>query len=197
MKTKIAGVSLLVAIIASALSFGLQPIQFKTDVFGEVLPLLGVLFTISLFIERALEVFQTVWRGGSADIQDLELADTREKIEKLENSGSDAATLEALQKQYKALQENRTLHRNQSREIALWTGLLIGVVVSAAGVRMLVMLMDPTAVTLLPAEQRSLLSTVDILLTGSMLAGGSAAVNKLMKVYENFMKNSATHAPKK
>jgi len=63
-------------------------------------------------------------------------------------------------------------------------GLGIGFLVSLVGVRVLGNVID---IASLSGDQQGVFTVVDILLTGAVLAGGSEAVNKIMKVYNSFM----------
>jgi len=80
----------------------------------------------------------------------------------------------------------------ETRNISLWSALFLGVFVSAVGVRTLGMLVAENAV---PAGmQTSLFNSVDILLTGALLAGGSDGIHKIMQVYTNYMESAASKA---
>ena len=103
-------------------------------------------------------------------------------------------------KELKELNDKRTTFRIASREIALWVGLLIGIAISAAGVRTLTTFLDPVAINALResnGNQYNVLNIVDMTITGSMLAGGSEAINKLTKAYNSFMQATTEKAKNK
>ena len=71
-------------------------------------------------------------------------------------------------------------YRNITKNIIALLSLLAGVVISLAGIRILQSFTDVSLV----GKQLSLFNAIDVLLTGGLLAGGSAGVHRLTKVYE-------------
>lgn len=146
----------------------------------------GYLLLISLFVERAIEVFLSAWRSGRADELDIEIANLNKQV-----AGSAKTTAEKLKLNLQSLEKDRTVYRAGSRFIAQWLGLGIGVLVALVGVRVLGNIVD---ITTLSKEQEAAFVVVDVLLTGAVLAGGSEAINKIMKVYNSFMIKTAEKA---
>ena len=72
-------------------------------------------------------------------------------------------------------------YREETKAVVSRLSLLAGILISLAGVRILQSFADIT----LEGKQLSLLNTIDVLLTGGLLAGGSEGVYRLTKVYEN------------
>ena len=143
-----------------------QPMLILPMVFGYVV-------LICLFLERAIEVFLSALRGGGADLLDL-------RLETL--AGIASPSLEQ-QEQLFALQRERSAYRSHSRLIAQQMGLCFGLLLALVGLRIL----DQLVVQPPLGWQGRLFTVVDILLTGSVLAGGSDAVNKLTKAYGQLM----------
>ncbi|MBB3166975.1 hypothetical protein [Simiduia aestuariiviva] len=143
-----------------------------------VLPMVfGYVVLVCLFLERAIEVFLSALRGGGADRLDQQLR----AFDALVNPDESART------QHRMLQQARSDYRSHSRLIAQQMGLCMGLLVALVGLRILEQL-----VLDVPAGwQGRLFSAVDILLTGSVLAGGSDAVNKLTKAYGQLMASMA------
>ena len=153
-------------------------IRFWPFTAGEVVQLLTPLFLIALFIERALEVFLTVWRaGGSANVE-LEVRHFRKLSDKNPAThSSDLLNSERLLSAYKA----------ETQKIAFICGIAFGIVVSAFGVRSIELFVDPDVFRSLPGIQRSLFNVVDVILTGALLGGGADGMHKLVSVFTNYM----------
>lgn len=125
-------------------------------------------------------------RSGRADELDIEIANLNKQV-----AGSAKTTAEKLKLNLQSLKKDRTVYRAGSRFIAQWLGLGIGVLVALVGVRVLGNIVD---ITTLSKAQEAAFVVVDVLLTGAVLAGGSEAINKIMKVYNSFMIKTAEKA---
>ena len=88
--------------------------------------------------------------------------------------------LKILRQQLEDVEENLETYRSNTRNIISLLSLLAGIVISLAGVRILQTFADVA----LEGKQLSLFNAIDVLLTGGLLAGGSAGVHRLTKVYE-------------
>ena len=99
--------------------------------------------------------------------------------------------IERLKGELGSLEMERTRYRADSRFISQWLGLGIGVLVALVGVRVLGNIVDISTLT---GPQVGIFVVVDIMLTGAVLAGGSEAINKIMKVYNSFMISTAEKA---
>jgi hypothetical protein len=135
------------------------------------------LLVAALLVERVLDVFLTIWR-----------APTSEAIE-TEAKQQPQASAERAEKE-KALQARKA----GTRTIAMWSALLIGTLVSAAGLRSFSWFVDAEVIAELPAAQSSLFIGIDILLTAGVIAGGSDGIHKIAEVLRNFLKTSAQAA---
>ncbi len=89
--------------------------------------------------------------------------------------------LDILKQQLKEAELDLENYRNTTKNIIALLSLLAGIVISLAGVRIL----QPFADISLTGKQLSLFNAIDVLLTGGLLAGGSAGVHRLTKVYED------------
>lgn len=132
--------------------------------------LLVTVVMLSLFVERAVEVVLSSLRSGGADRLDLALANTP--------AGTDA---------YMALVRERADYRAHSRLIAQQLALGLGLMIALVGIRILAGLVQEVP----EGWQNRLFHMLDILLTGSVIAGGSDAANKLTKAYSQVMNNLA------
>jgi hypothetical protein len=152
-------------------------------------------------MERAIEVFLSAWRGGDADLQDLQIEKVKEELRKLTGLEPAASPEEArrretrsenLQVELKNLTETRTRYRIRSRNIAHMVSLVMGMTIAALGLGVLQNIIDPRLIEeIASTRQGFFLKATDILLTGSVLAGGSEAINKLTKVYTTYMNATA------
>ncbi len=171
------------------------PITFKSFTYEDVLRQLSVIFLAALFAERALEVFITTWRGPGAN-------DREKTFKQLDKHFVEykAMTPEALQAAHIDLQVERgkldaadreySTYKSQTQRIALWSSLILGLAISAVGVRSIEMLVDAKVIGDLAASspnQVSAFRVVDVLLTGGLIGGGSEGVHKVAQVFTDFM----------
>jgi len=80
-----------------------------------------------------------------------------------------------------------------TRRVSTWVGMAVGVLTSAVGFRFLYQIVHFDAATL-PASQTAWFTFADVLLTGSILAGGSKAIHSIFSVYETFMNSTQKRA---
>jgi hypothetical protein len=153
----------------------------------EIVHRIAPLFLISLFIERGLEVFVTAWRGPDAAIRDHRIRQLRKAIR---DGNADAEAEIELARICTAKEQ----YRSRMRRVAFAGSVALGVIVSAVGVRALGLFVDPGAFSRLSPEQQASFNTVDVLLTGAMLGGGSDALHKFVTVFTNFMERTAKQA---
>jgi hypothetical protein len=85
----------------------------------------------------------------------------------------------------------RANYKAETRKIALWTGLFVGMLISAVGIRGLETLIalknfPPGQTPLLYNQQIFVFHSLDTLLTGGLIAGGSDGIHKIMRVFTAF-----------
>ena len=142
-----------------------------------VLGLLTWLFTVALFVERAVEVIVMVLRDAEADALQARV-----------DAAQKAATLgPAMTQVLTDASEALGSYRATTKEIALCVGLMLGCLVSLAGVRAL------GGIVAAPVGD-PLFTVVDVLVTGAMLAGGSEGIHQMVNVFSNFMTSLAAKA---
>lgn len=151
----------------------------------EFVQLLTPLVLVSLFIERAQEVFLTAWRGKEASKKSREVQLYKERLAK---GGMGA------QDDLERAQNTLTDYKSETQQIAFVTGLILGIVVSALGIRGLELFVDPAVLADLSPTQKGIFNAADVLLTGALLGGGSDALHKMISVFTNFMDTSAKRA---
>ena len=89
--------------------------------------------------------------------------------------------LQNCKEQLEEAEDDLAKYRDETKTVVSRLSLLAGIVISLAGVRILQSFTDISLV----GKQLSLFNTIDVLLTGGLLAGGSEGVYRLTKVYEN------------
>ena len=195
------GALLLVVVSAIAWDIGPVTLPFKPEIQKTFPTMVGYLLLISLFVERAIEVFLSALRSGGADHLDRKLANTKEQIAEqvaamegdVADKGEIARELKTARIDLKKLEKERIQYRANSRFISQWMGLGFGIFVSMVGIRVLGNLVDESK---LVGDQAAIFLLVDIILSGAVLAGGSEAINKLMKVYNSYMTPNPKEKPK-
>ncbi|MEC4723985.1 hypothetical protein HWQ46_00265 [Shewanella sp. D64] len=181
----------LVVIVILGVAWKVQPITLTlADPVEKAASLLGTLIFLSLFIERAIEVFLSAWRSTGADELDRTIASRKLALEKFVSlQPDDVATQESTQYQnlsasLEEIEKERAEYRAGSRFISQWLGLGIGMMIAFIGIRIIGTIVEPPV---LKGSQKALFLIVDIVFTGAVLAGGSESINKIMKVYNNAM----------
>ena len=193
------GILIFVVVYFAAFKCDLTDLGFKTLEINNFSTIFGCFFAISIFVERTTEVFLSLLRSRNADILDNEIVKYEKKLESYDKGIKQlnkedknyAENLQIIKDKIKetksfwdAANVNRINYRSQSRYIALWIGLIIGLVIALTGVRLLgyiVILKDCSLF------QKNLFACVDILITGAILSGGSEAFNRIMKVYNTYL----------
>lgn len=174
----------------------LQPIslQIEEREIGDIISLLTTLILISSFVERVIEVFLSAWRSADADELDRKLGAQNHNINKHLEHNPDTvgvthtAEYKRLIVDFEDTKVLRTQYRAKSRFISQRLGLSIGIIISFVGVRILDSLFDSSS---LSSEQLSIFLIVDVIFTGAVIAGGSDSINKVMKVFNGFMEQTA------
>ncbi len=83
-----------------------------------------------------------------------------------------------------AKERQRAAYKADTRIIALWTSLLFGLLISAIGVRSI----EPLVIIDLNNQiQVVIFRSLDALLTGGLIAGGSEGIHQIIQVFINFM----------
>ena len=172
------------------------PVGFKPLTPQAFAGLIGWLFVVALFIERAVEVVVMVFRDQQADqldeAEEHAVRVVKTAIKKAAALVGDNAVappdkkaaadaVEALRPALVAARENKLVYRAQTKEFALLVSFVFSVFVSLAGVRALHgLLLDAT-------PTGNLFTVADIVVTGAMLAGGSEGVHRMANAFTSFM----------
>lgn len=150
--------------------FGWRAVPFKDFSQSALLEIVTSLLVVSVFAERAVEAFLIPVR--TPERQKIEQDIGRLKTAAAEGSPPDAELLKALkEKEYEL-----DAYRLCTARHAYWTSFALGLAVSLAGVRALSGLVDAEKITGLHS---AFFNLVDIVITGGVIAGGSAAIDKM------------------
>ncbi|UCG49277.1 MAG: hypothetical protein JSU94_05730 [Phycisphaerales bacterium] len=194
-------VFLVVIVVLLILSLWLTPwaLELRKDAWKNIGYLLGTMFVIALFLERALDVFLTTWRADGSEQLDLSIEGCRNRIAKFEARtkqyrDAHAAEAETLANELEEKNREKQQYRSKTRLIAMWSGLVAGILISAGGIRTLRTLVEPLAFQDMPTGQRTLFHLVDILLTAGLIAGGGDGIHKLTEAYRAFMETTTKKA---
>ncbi len=184
METREKGLIVLVLILTISYLFSPIQLQFQNNLSERLPIMMGYLLLISLFIERSIEILLSAWRSENADLKDIAIKHIKEDV--THAIQTENANLSSLRDKLKELEVDRSLYSSKSRIYAIWAGLIIGALTSMAGIRALegIVIVDSDSVN---DVQKSIFMLIDISLTATVLAGGSNAINKIMKVYSGFM----------
>jgi len=199
---------------------GAVGLTFKPDIASSVPVLLGSLLLVSLFVERVVEVFVSVWSDRQTVIhqQNIDYWQTRhgrfeQDVQKLiaERDGPSppdatrkAKIDELLEQKHSGIEEADTNadaeakallpFKARTRKVTTWVGLVIGVFTAAVGFRFLTQLVDISTIykpaEKLVSDQHGWFVAADVLLTGAVLAGGSKLIHEIFAVYESFMQST-------
>ncbi len=172
------------------------PVGFKPLTPQAFAGLIGWLFVVALFVERAVEVVVMIFRDQQADLLDeaeehavrvVKTAIKKAAVLAGDNTAAPAdkkaATdaVEAVRPALVTARENKLVYRAETKEIALLISFVFSVFVSLAGVRALHgLLLDAT-------PTGNLFTAADIVVTGAMLAGGSEGVHRMANAFTSFM----------
>jgi hypothetical protein len=164
--------------LAIPLAWGADSLQLKQDLaVGDVTRLLTTFFVLALFVERTLEVFITAWRGEETVKRENEI-----QAEKQKAAPDDLITKANWLAEYKC----------ETQAIALRTGLALGVLIAAVGVRSFeVFVAAPGAQD---GMQAGTFKVLDVLVSGGIIGGGSDAIHKMMNVITEFFDATAKRA---
>jgi len=171
------------------------PIAFKSFTYEDVLRLLSVVFLAALFAERALEVFITTWRGPGAADREKSHKQLESRIAEYKTMSADTLRdnnidLHAERDKLDAADREVSIYKSQTKRIALWCSLILGLAISVVGVRTLEMLVDAKVMGELMISrpnQVAVFRLVDVLLTGGLIGGGSEGVHKVAQIFTDFM----------
>jgi hypothetical protein len=176
-------------IVATPTWLPLAPLPVKPFGIDEISQVLSLLFVISLLLERSLEIFVTTWRDPDELALTFALNEAKAALTACQEADPPHPdALDAALAQVRTCQKERSRYRAETTRIALWSALILGLLISASGVRSLTILVD---IEQAQPFQTIMVELVDVLLTGGLIAGGSDGVHKLLQVVTNFLDSTS------
>jgi hypothetical protein len=174
------------AMIALLYYVKLTGIPFKSFTESNVLAIVTSMFVVAVFMERAIDAILTPIR-----------APDRQRIEReLEDIRKDAEIDDSKKKEQKEKERELEVYKLNTAQRAYWLSFFLGLVISFAGVRALAGLVEPMALEGLGDTHRTFFSFVDIVLTGGVIAGGSAAIDKIGRGISSYFNLKSAADPK-
>ena len=155
---------------------------------GDVTKLLTTFFVLALFVERTLEVFITAWRGKGTANRENQLLTAKQVL--VENPKEPVRQTRVEEKT-----EWLADYKCETQAIALRSGLVLGILIAAVGVRSfntfveVPTLIDPTKIW--SNIQFGAFNVLDALISGGIIGGGSDAIHKMMNVVIEFFDATA------
>jgi hypothetical protein len=178
---------LLVGGLVLASNVGNLSLNAKLGV-GDVTALLTTFFVLALFVERTLEVFITAWRGEETVKRENELQTMKQAL-------AQNPTESTLQEPVKTKTDWLVEYKCETQAIALRSGLVLGILIAAAGVRSFDTFVTGSVVTnstsFWPNIQTGTFNVLDVLVSGGIIGGGSNAIHKMMNVITEFFDATA------
>ena len=194
-------------------------IRLVSDLGTKLPGVLGSLLVVSLFVERVIEVFVSIWRDQEVDQLEQKLANwqdmlarRKQDIAELVKEAADPSTPPNRKQEIndRVLPEKRLIldeaekgedeakkllvpYYAYTRRVSMWAGMAVGVLAATVGFRFLFQVVDLAGGSLSEA-QKGWFTFADVLLTGAILAGGSKAIHSIFAVYESFMDNTQKRA---
>jgi hypothetical protein len=197
--------ALMIALLYLSIQLSPTPVPFRDFTLDEVIQLLTGIALIALFLERALEVFITTWRGPGSSEKEQDVQKAKDEVEKMlaeieKSVGLSQMEMDAKKAQYaQALsgQQNADrilcIFKSQTKRIALWSSLIFGLGVSVVGVRSLEPLVNAEIFKSITDFQRAAFHIVDVLLTGGLIAGGSEGIHKITSIFTEFFEKTRSN----
>jgi len=165
----IKGIAVVLAVMCAIVAFLMGSLTFKPLQTGDILGLFLRLIAIAIFIERAVEVLLTPWRGPGALRIAARVKQAKAKLEKEEaGSAAEMSNVEDELRQYKG----------ETRQMAFLIALTLGMAISAVGLRGLEYFVNLNNLSDYP-KQVHVFHAVDALITGTLLAGKAEGLHKM------------------
>lgn len=189
--------TLIIGIVAGISGFEYSPLKadfLKNPISSSASIILALFVTATLF-ERAASVFNTVFFASmSSELEyNYQISLTQSKLSALKHGAThseETANLEVSKYNLEALKEKKKVIRVC---IALFAGTLL----SASGFQTLAQLINEPSL----GHQKQLFTTIDILLTAGLIAGGSQGIAEIIEIFKELniqnisTKNAESLAP--
>ena len=152
----------------------------------QILSIVTTLFVVAIFMERSIEAILIPIRRNDQKKIEFELR----KIKEIKTEDERKIDLE------KKKEMELEVYKRRTEKYAAWGGFMFGLFISVAGVRALAGLFDPMDLDRLEGHHSAVFSFVDIVFTGGVIGGGSAAIDKIGRGISDFYKLRSEADPK-
>ena len=169
-------------------------IPFKSFTESNILAIITSMFVVSVFMERSVEAILIPVRATGRQKIEQDLADIQKQVEL--NSGSNNDSHDKNKDELQSKVYELQAYKLETARRAFWISYAFGLIISLVGVRTLAGLVDAKALADLGEIQRILFPFVDIVLTGGVIAGGSAAIDKIGREFSRVFKLNSAIDPK-
>lgn len=142
---------------------------------GDLLDLIMSLSVMAVFMERAVEAILIPFTTPGRQKIEHEIETLRAELAQM-GEGEEKQTLSLVMK---TKERDLEIYRLNTARHAYWLSFALGMAVSLVGIRALSGLIDQKEVANLAESRWLLFSLVDVVITGGVIAGGSAAVDKM------------------
>jgi hypothetical protein len=156
-------------------------LAFKPFRAEEIVGNLTALFLISLFLERALEVFVSSWRDADRRKLEHEILHAVADVKAAPDSRAAAEAERLVRDKRHALH----LYKAETARASFACGLIAGVVIALAGARALSPLL--AALPAPGSPQLLVVTIVDVVITAGLIGGGSDGIHKLISVVTDYL----------
>ena len=154
----------------------------------EIFVVLVVLFLVSLFIERTVEVLMVVWREKGKQELKSDLALARNN-----SGGRGGKNAHRMTVKEKDATKNLEIYRAETKTVAIPTAFVLGILVSVLGFRVLQPIVDPVSFGALPSVQMSMFTGMDVLITGALIGGSSKGIHEIIEAFLNMVERYREH----
>ena len=180
---QIIGTLLLIGLLALT---AISPDVINLRNFGpnDIIQLLTVIAGVATLEQSTVEVMISTWRNPAREEIEAELMRLNREL-KGENITPDERKQWIAER--KELRIKLKKYKADTRRISLWIALLVGILISVVGVRILGNLVDPNQLQAMSKYQALGFNTMDIFLTGALIAGGADGVYQIVQVFSSFL----------
>jgi hypothetical protein len=155
-------------------------IKFKDFTISDVTGLLTALLITAVLIERTIELIMHVWREPDKQKIKNEVKQARSRRNNVEEATEEEVILTSKIKCYEVV----------TKSLSVVIAFLLGLIISALGVRILQPLMDHTAMMNISDLQARLFTGVDVFITGALIGGGSEGMHKIIDLILSYVEKN-------
>ena len=179
-------VVLILSLVFAGLSvWDFNSLEFRPITESNIAAIISTMFVVSVFMERSVEAILVPIRKPHKQTIEHEIIEIEEEI-----ANGTAQKSDLLSKK-----KELDRYRLGTAKRAYWISFTFGILISFVGVRVLSGLIELSELNQLDGFQKQIFEFVDVLITGGVIAGGSAAIDKLgRKISDTLSLKSVTNS---